>query len=123
MSINQITGAAAAGIGAYQSAASAGTAAKNKQLADQIQQAQAAGKKPAEDKKLREACQGFEEMFLNLMYSKMRDTVPKDTLLGESNGQQIMQSMLDEELTKEMAKAGGVGLADMLYKQLSIGKK
>ena len=122
MSINQIAGAAA-GIGAYQSAASAGNAAKNKQLADQIQQAQASGKSPAEDKKLKEACQGFEEMFLNLMYSKMRDTVPKDTLLGESNGQQIMQSMLDEQLTKEMAKAGGVGLADMLYKQLSIGKK
>lgn len=122
MSINQIAGAAA-GIGAYQSAASAGNAAKNKQLADQIQQAQSSTKSPAEDKKLREACQGFEEMFLNLMYSKMRDTVPKDTLLGESNGQQIMQSMLDEQLTKEMAKAGGVGLADMLYKQLSIGKK
>ncbi|MGL6016297.1 MAG: rod-binding protein, partial [Selenomonadaceae bacterium] len=109
--------------GAYQSAASAGNAAKNKQLADQIQQAQSSTKSQAEDKKLREACRGFEEMFLNLMYSKMRDTVPKDTLLGESNGQQIMQSMLDEQLTKEMAKAGGVGLADMLYKQLSIGKK
>ena len=122
MSINQIAGAAA-GIGAYQSAASAGNAAKNKQLADQIQQAQSSTKSPAEDKKLREACRGFEEMFLNLMYSKMRDTVPKDTLLGESNGQQIMQSMLDEQLTKEMAKAGGVGMADMLYKQLSIEKK
>ncbi len=121
MGMDQITGAA--GIGAYQNAASASSAAKNKQLADQIKQAQAAGKNPAEDKKLREACQGFEEMFLNLMYSKMRDTVPKDTLFGESNGQKIMQSMLDEELTKEMAKAGGVGLADMLYKQLSIGKK
>ena len=28
--------------------------------------------------------------------------------------------MLDEELTKNMAKAGGVGLADVLYKQLSF---
>ena len=71
-----------------------------------------------QDKKLREACQGFEAMFMELMYKEMRGTVPEDTLFGESNAHKIWQSMLDSELMQESAKAGGVGLADMLYEQL-----
>jgi flagellar protein FlgJ len=40
--------------------------------------------------------------------------------MGEgSSGEETMQSLLDTELTKDMAKAGGMGLADMLYRQLS----
>lgn len=73
----------------------------------------------AEDAKLRAACQDMEAVFLNLMLSRLRDTVPKDGLLGNSKEEQMMTSMLDTELTKNMAKAGGMGLADMLYRQLS----
>lgn len=73
-----------------------------------------------EDAKLKKVCQDMESVFLNLMLSKMRETVPKSELMGEnSSGEQIMQSMLDTEMTKDMAKAGGIGLGDMLYRQLS----
>lgn len=71
-----------------------------------------------QDKKLRDACQGFEAMFLDYMYSKMRDTVPKDELFGNSNADEIWSSMRDSEMMKRTAAAGGVGLSDMLYKQL-----
>ena len=37
----------------------------------------------AYDKKLREACQGFEAMFLNIMYKEMRNTVPENSLFGD----------------------------------------
>lgn len=73
----------------------------------------------AEQKKLKDACTGFEAMFMNLMYSKMRDTVPEDSLFGDSNSDKILQSMLDTEMMNTAAKAGGMGLADMLYKQLA----
>lgn len=76
-----------------------------------------------EDAKLKAACKDFEAMFLNLMYSKMRETVPDNSLYGTSHGEKIMQSMLDTELTKKMANAGGVGLAAMMYKQLSMESK
>ncbi len=93
------------------------------QKADQQAKAsQAVGNSTAtaqQDKKLREACEGFEAMFMNLMYSKMRDTVPEDTLFGNSNSDKIMQSMMDTEMMNRAAKSGGMGLADMLYKQLS----
>lgn len=70
------------------------------------------------DKELKEACQGFEAMYMELMYKKMRDTVPEDELFGDSNADKIWQSMLDSEMMQQAAKSGGVGVADMLYKQL-----
>ncbi|MBU2698958.1 flagellar protein FlgJ [Sporomusaceae bacterium BoRhaA] len=73
----------------------------------------------ASDKKLKSVCQDMESVFLNMMLTSMRATVPKDSLLGESNEDDIMKSMLDTELSKNMAQAGGVGIASLLYRQLS----
>lgn len=69
--------------------------------------------------RLKEVCQDFEAVFLNMMLQTMRTTVPKSDLFGQSRGKEIFESLLDQETTKNMAKAGGVGLAAMLYKQLS----
>ena len=71
-----------------------------------------------EAKKLREACQGFEAMFLDIVFKEMRNTVPENTLFGESQGEKIWHSMLDTELMQNVAKAGGVGIADMMYDNL-----
>ena len=71
-----------------------------------------------DDQKLREVCQEMEAVFLNLMLGKMRDTIPERTLFPKSNGEKMMQSMLDIELTRVMAQSGGMGLGDLLYKQL-----
>ncbi|MDQ0203067.1 rod-binding protein [Pectinatus haikarae] len=68
--------------------------------------------------KLKDACVQFEAMFLDLMYKEMRKTVPEDSLLGDSNADNILRSMHDTEMTKNLAQAGGVGLADMLYRQI-----
>ncbi len=75
------------------------------------------------EKKVREACQGFETMFLSMMYRQMRATVPDNTLFGNSNSQKIWQSMLDDSMMEEVSKSGGVGLADMIYKQLTLRKQ
>ena len=72
-----------------------------------------------EDAKLRAACRDLEAVFLNLLMTQMRKTVPKSSLVGGGNQEEIFRSMLDSETTKNMARAGGMGLADMLYRQLS----
>ena len=71
-----------------------------------------------ESKRLREACVGFEAMFLDIMFREMRNTVPENTLFGESQGEKIWHSMLDTELMQNVAKSGGVGIADMMYDNL-----
>ena len=89
--------------------------ALNPQEAEALKAAKAAEKR---DKDLKKACEGFEAMFLNMMYRQMRATVPEDTLFGESNALKIFQDMRDDELMKNVAAGGGIGIADMMYKQL-----
>lgn len=73
-----------------------------------------------DDAKLKAVCQDMEAVFLNILMQQMRKTVPKSSLLGDNSGEDIMKSMLDSEMTKNMAKAGGIGIADMLYRQLTL---
>ena len=128
MEFNAIQAAsqATAGQASYDSAR---TAAEASHFADELKNAQNnlrstsvsstdAAKAAAQDKKLRQACEGFEEMFMEIMYKQMRDTVPEDSLFGSSNADKILESMRDSEFMKQAAASGGIGLADMLYRQM-----
>lgn len=104
---------------------SARTAAESAKFADVLKDLQNKATVKAEDaaaakrdKDLRKACEGFEAMFLSMMYKQMRATVPENTLFGESNALKIFQDMRDDELMKNVAAGGGIGIADMMYKQL-----
>ena len=72
----------------------------------------------AKAKKLLEACEGFESVFIQKMWQEMRNTLPKNGLL-HGRDEQYWQDMYDQELSKSMTSAGGIGLADMMYEQLS----
>ena len=76
------------------------------------------GSTKTEAEQLRETCEGFEAIFLQKMWEQMRKTVPKEGYL-HSKDEEMYQSMFDVELCKKMTSAGGIGLADMLYEQLS----
>ncbi len=68
---------------------------------------------------LRKACRDFESIFVNYMMKQMRKTVTKDGLIGSSQAQQLYTSMLDGEVAKNVSQERGMGLAAMLYKQMS----
>ncbi|HWR44353.1 rod-binding protein [Sporomusa sp.] len=103
-----------------QGAAFAGRLEKAVQASEQAAKSPVtASTKRSEDAKLKAACKEMEAVFLNMMLSRMRATVPKTKLMGDGAGEETIQSLLDTELTKNMAQAGGMGLADMLYRQLS----
>ncbi len=70
------------------------------------------------DKKLMEVAQKFESLLIHQMLKAMRKTVNKSDLLNSFSLQQY-ESMMDEEIANEMAKQKGIGLADMLFYQLS----
>ena len=97
--------------------------AKNKVDAAQKSDSVTTSAQTKKEQELRDACKGFEAMFLNIMYKEMRNTVPENSLFGDSNADKILQDMRDTEMVNQMAKAGGVGLADVLYKQLTLEDK
>ncbi len=71
------------------------------------------------NQEIKEASVQLEGIFLKLMFNEMWKTVPKNELLGNSNAMDIYRDMYNEEITKKAAEAGGIGLADFIYKQLT----
>ena len=71
-----------------------------------------------DDKKLKEACEGFESYFLNMMLKEMRKTVPESES-DSSYALNMYQEMLDEEIAENASKGKGIGIGDMMYNQLS----
>jgi flagellar protein FlgJ len=72
-----------------------------------------------DDKELKEACQEFEGIMLNMMYKSMKATITKSDLIEKDAGTEIFESMQDENLMEQASKTGSFGLAESLYKQLS----
>jgi len=71
----------------------------------------------SEKEKLKNAAQGFESIFVNLLLSQMRKTIDKSELIDGGNAQEIFEQMFDEEISKEIAKRGDLGIADSLFKE------
>ena len=73
----------------------------------------------AEKEEIKMACEEFESYFLQMMFREMRKTsFNEDGMFARSNAEKIFTDMMDEEVAKSAAKAGGIGLADMMYKQM-----
>jgi len=68
--------------------------------------------------KLREACEGFESLFLNMMLKEMRKTVPESET-SSSYAMGVFEEMLDERIAETASKGKGIGIADAMYNQLS----
>jgi len=72
-----------------------------------------------DDAKLMDACQQFESIFVHQIITQMRATIPEGGLFEKSQGEKIFQDMLDEKYAQNISKAGGIGLAKILYDQLA----
>ncbi|MGI6085101.1 MAG: rod-binding protein [Acetivibrionales bacterium] len=68
--------------------------------------------------KLKEACDEFESVMLQILYKQMKATVPEGGLTEKSSARAIFEDMLDETLMERSSRRG-VGISDMMYKQLN----
>lgn len=65
----------------------------------------------------RQAAQQFEAMFMNMLLKSMREALPNSDPLASSAGK-TFTGMLDSELAQKMAAGKGLGLADVMVRQL-----
>jgi flagellar protein FlgJ len=66
---------------------------------------------------IRTVAQQFESMFTRMMLKSMRDATGRDPMFG-SDQEQMYQDMADDQLSLQLSKGKGLGLADMLVRQL-----
>lgn len=99
------------------------TIASNKAADDSFERMLKKAMDSGDEQQLKKACADFEAVILNMMYKQMKATIPESSLIEKSTATEIYESMLDDKLVEEAAKNGGIGLADVLYKQLSSRRK
>jgi len=75
------------------------------------------GAQNQDPKALRETARQFEAIFARMMIKSMRDANFGDKLLG-SDQQDFYQGMFDDQLSVDITRGRGLGLADMLVQQL-----
>jgi flagellar protein FlgJ len=75
---------------------------------------------PAIDKNSPEykAAKGFEVHFMQEMMRNMRKTVPENPDMANNQGYHIFRDMLDDHYAESASRSQGIGLAEMIVKQL-----
>ena len=76
-----------------------------------------------EDKRLKEAADGFEEIFVHKLLQVMRSTIPEDGLISGGHGEKIFRDMLDQNYAKLITKSGALGLSKIIYENTKLLEK
>jgi flagellar protein FlgJ len=74
--------------------------------------------KGASQKEMEKVARDFESIFINKLFESMRKAIPKSDLL-DSSAMDMYQTMMDQEMAKEMSKQKGMGMGEMVYNDLS----
>jgi len=60
----------------------------------------------------------FEAMFAGMMLKSMRSSIAPDKLTGGGKGEEVFQSLLDQEYASAIAQQGSLGIAKSIEKVL-----
>ena len=77
----------------------------------------AAGR-PAKLPTAREAATKFESLLVSQMLNAMNNTVEKSGLLDGGSAEETYREMLNQALSDELARRGGLGLAEQIAKRI-----
>ncbi|MBB4301828.1 Rod binding domain-containing protein [Rhodobium orientis] len=66
----------------------------------------------------RKAAEDFESVFIATMLNSMSSGLEAEAPFGGGNAEQTWRGLENEEVAKQIAATGGVGLADAIYSQL-----
>jgi Rod binding domain-containing protein len=68
--------------------------------------------------KTKDAAQKFESQFLSMMLQQMFAGVKTDGPFGGGFGEEMFRSVMTDAMGKEMARSGGIGLADTIQREM-----
>jgi peptidoglycan hydrolase FlgJ len=74
--------------------------------------------KSASAEEANKSAQDFEAFFLTQMLEHMFQGVPTDGFFGGGYGEGVYRSLMLQEYGKVLSKSGGIGVADMVNREL-----
>ena len=66
----------------------------------------------------RQTAEQFEAMFLSQFLGQMFEGIRTDGPFGGGAGESVFRDLLNQEYAKTVARAGGVGIADQVYREI-----
>lgn len=91
---------------------------KSKAEVEKLQQSVQAAQESGDLEALKKVAKEFEEIFVNMLLKSMRSTIMDGGLTEKSNQRGMFEGMLDEEFAKQISEKGGIGIQDMMVRQL-----
>lgn len=74
-----------------------------------------------DDVQLKEACEQVETYMLTTIFKQMKQSTEMgERLIEKGDYEEMFEDQMIEEQCKNMVKSGGIGLADMMYRQMSM---
>lgn len=70
------------------------------------------------ERQIREAAESFEAVFIAQMLAPMFEGLSTDGRFGGGHAEKIFRSIQIDEMGKAIAKNGGVGIADSVYREI-----
>jgi murein DD-endopeptidase MepM/ murein hydrolase activator NlpD len=96
--------------------------APGSRLEEKVRAAQnSSGEKKSAD--LKKVAQEFEAIFIAQLLKVMRETIEESGLTDGGFGKSIYTELFDQEVSLNMARRGTLGIADLLYQNLSAAEK
>jgi peptidoglycan hydrolase FlgJ len=68
--------------------------------------------------KMQRTAQDFEAVFLTQMFELMSQGLQSDEMFGGGHAEELTRSMLNDQYGKAVAKAGGIGVSDAIYREM-----
>ncbi len=68
---------------------------------------------------IKHAAQEFESLFISYLLKVMRETIEESGLTEGGFGKGIYTDLFDQELSRSVARAGGLGISDMIFRKLA----
>ncbi len=91
----------------------------SEQLSSAVKASRSNGKEKVRDKKLMDTCIEMESLFVAKMFNEMRKTVHKSDWLHGGFAEEVFEDMLYDEYALNLSKNTKLGIAGMLYNELS----
>ncbi len=85
-----------------------------------LRQASPLAAKAKDEAAAKVAAQDFEAFFITHAFEDMFAGLSSDPMFGGGEGEDIFKSFLLNEYGKTVAKAGGIGISDMVQRQLLL---
>ena len=76
------------------------------------------GELASRKQKVAETAQAFEASFLSAMLQPMFASLSTEAPFGGGKGEEMFRSFLTEAIAKQVAKGGGVGVADVVQREM-----